>query len=130
MPEPNAATPDFHGQQNAVPVAPRVPVDQSVNTWSRFITTFEASEFTDWIDQSLLWKKTCYIGDWFPLLDLGFLPNQAKYAIFCRDNGAIIGEGVLMMLDRDNFAGVTLADYQFHHGNRKFNARVDIVSNN
>ncbi|KAG5817472.1 hypothetical protein H9Q74_010545 [Fusarium xylarioides] len=154
MAEPNAAVPDFQGEQNAVPVAPNVPVDLSVNTWSRFITTFEASEFTDWIDESLSWKKTCYIGDWSPLLKMrvrgtdskaffeylstnhwpNFQPNQAKHAIFCRDNGTIIGEGVVMMLNHDDFIltsvpGVTWAAYQFHHGNRKFNATVDIVSN-
>ncbi|KLP17436.1 Uncharacterized protein LW94_5412 [Fusarium fujikuroi] len=151
---PESAASKFHGEQNAVPVAPNVPVDPSVNTWSRFISTFEASEFTDWVDESLSWKKTCYIGDWSPLLKMrvrgpdskaffeylstnhwpNFQPNQAKHAIFCRDNGTIIGEGVLMMLDHDDFIftsvpGVTWAVYQFHHGNRKFNATVDIVSN-
>ncbi|KAF5975360.1 FAD dependent oxidoreductase [Fusarium bulbicola] len=123
MSEPNAAVPASDREQKAVPVAPNVPVDPSVNTWSRFITTFEASEFTDWIDESLSWKKTCHIGDWSPLLKIRvrgpdskaffeylstnhwpkFQPNQAKHAIFCRDNGTIIGEGVLMMLGHDDF---------------------------
>lgn len=66
---PESAASKFHGEQNAVPVAPNVPVDPSVNTWSRFISTFEASEFTDWVDESLSWKKTCYIGDWSPPQD-------------------------------------------------------------
>ncbi|KAF5584456.1 glycine cleavage system T [Fusarium subglutinans] len=153
MSEPNTAVPASNREQKAVPVAPNVPVDPSVNTWSRFITTFEVSEFTDWIDESLSWKKTCYIGDWSPLLKMrvrgpdskeffeylstnhwpSFQSNQAKHAVFYRDNGTIIGEGVLMMLGHDDFIftsvpGVTWAVYQFHHGNRKFNATVDIVS--
>ncbi|KAF4465112.1 glycine cleavage system T [Fusarium albosuccineum] len=130
-----------------------IPTDPSVNTWTRFITTFEASEFTDWIDESVSWKSTCYIGDWSPLLKIrvrgpdskmffeylstnywpNFKPGQAKHAIFCRDNGTVMGEGVVMMLADDDFIftsvpGVTWALYQFHRGSRRFNATVDIVT--
>jgi hypothetical protein len=30
------------------------------DAWSRF----GEPEYTDWLDESLSWKQTCYIGDW------------------------------------------------------------------
>ncbi|KPM37930.1 hypothetical protein AK830_g8625 [Neonectria ditissima] len=99
------------------------------------------------------WKSTCYIGDWSPLLKIrirgpeskafleylstnhwpNFKPFQAKHAILCQDNGTIMGEGVVMMLRNDDFIftsvpGVTWALHQFHRGSRKFNATIDIVT--
>jgi hypothetical protein len=29
-----------------------------------FTTRWGLPEYTDWIDESLSWKETCYIGDW------------------------------------------------------------------
>lgn len=131
-----------------------VPIDPSVKQWTRFINTFEATEFTDWIDESVSWKTTCYIGDWSPLLKIrvrgpeakaffehlstnhwpNWKPGQAKHSIMCRpDNGTIVGEGVVMMMGPDDFIyssvpGVVWATYQFHHGARKFNATLEDVS--
>lgn len=140
-------------QDSTLPITPMVPMDSSVNTWTRFITTFEASEFTNWIDESVSWKSTCYIGDWSPLLKMrvrgpdakaffeylstnhwpNFKQYQAKHAVFCRDDGKVMGEGVVMMLGHDDFIftsvpGVTWALYQFHRGSRKFDVTVDNVS--
>ncbi|KAI1095557.1 glycine cleavage T protein [Rostrohypoxylon terebratum] len=140
-------------ENSALSTAPMVPFNPSANTWTRFISTFEPSEFTNWIDESVSWKATCYIGDWSPLLKIrvrgpeakaffeylstnhwpNFPPLQAKQAIFCRDDGKIMGEGVVMMLGEDDFIftsvpGVVWALYQFHHGTRKFNATVEVVS--
>ncbi|KAI1453179.1 glycine cleavage T protein [Annulohypoxylon moriforme] len=133
--------------------APMVPMHPSANTWTRFISTFEPSEFTNWIDESVSWKSTCYIGDWSPLLKIrvkgpeakaffeylstnhwpNFKPLQAKHAIFCRNNGMIMGEGVVMMLGEEDFIfssvpGVVWAIYQFHCRTRKFNATLEVVS--
>ncbi|VUC34634.1 unnamed protein product [Clonostachys rosea] len=146
-------TPTTSQQTSMLPIAPNVPVDRTVTSWTRFINTFEASEFTDWIDESTSWKTTCYIGDWSPLLKIrvrgpdskaffeylstnhwpNFEIGQAKQAIFCRENGTIVGEGLVMMLGQDDFIftsvpGVTWALYQFHHGGKKFDARLDVVS--
>ncbi|XDG05701.1 hypothetical protein ABKA04_005316 [Annulohypoxylon sp. FPYF3050] len=140
-------------QSSALSTAPMVPFSPSANTWTRFISTFEPSEYTDWIDESVSWKATCYIGDWSPLLKIrvrgpeakaffeylstnhwpNFSPLQAKQAIFCRDDGKIMGEGVVMMLGEDDFIftsvpGVVWALYQFHQGSRKFNATIEVVS--
>lgn len=78
-------------------------------------TSWGKLEYTDWRDENLSWKKTCYIGDWsyldefrisgpdafrflsehavnsFAKFDIG----QAKHAIFCSHAGKVIGEGVL-----------------------------------
>ncbi|KAH7075087.1 glycine cleavage T protein [Paraphoma chrysanthemicola] len=138
---------------STISAAPMVPIDPSVNTWTRFITTFEPSEYTTWIDESVSWKTTCYIGDWSPLLKLrvrgpeakaffeylstnhwpDFRVHQAKHAIFCREDGKIVGEGVIMMLGHEDLIftsvpGVTWALYQFYHGARKFNATIEVVS--
>lgn len=140
-------------ESSVIPVAPMVPIGPAVNTWTRFISSFEAFEFTNWIDESVSWKTNCYIGDWSPLLKMRvqgpeaqaffeylstnhwpkFKPGQAKHAIFCRSNGNIMGEGIVMMLGDDDFIftsvpGVTWALYQFYHGVRKFNATVELVS--
>ncbi|KAI0899277.1 glycine cleavage T protein [Annulohypoxylon nitens] len=140
-------------QSSTLSTAPMVPFNPSVNTWTRFISTFESAEYTDWIDESVSWKATCYIGDWSPLLKIrvkgpeakaffeylstnhwpNFSPLQAKQAIFCRDDGKIMGEGVVMMLGEDDFIftsvpGVVWALYQFHQGSRKSNATIEVVS--
>ena len=62
-----------------------------------------------------------------------FQPNQGKHAIFCRDDGSVVGEGVLLMLAKDDFIftsvpGVTWAVFQFRHGRKKFNATLELVS--
>lgn len=84
---------------------------------------FRQGEFTDWRDEQLSWKRTCYIGDWsflpslvvegpdalqvfsdlavnsFARFDIG----QAKHAVFCNPSGKVITEGVLMRLDTDRY---------------------------
>ncbi|KAK7398738.1 hypothetical protein QQX98_011882 [Neonectria punicea] len=130
-------TPTASQETSTLPIAPNVPADPTVTSWTRFIGTFEASEFTDWIDESVSWKTTCYIGDWSPLLKIrvrgpdskaffehlstnhwpNFAIGQAKQAIFCRENGTIVGEGVVMMLGQDDFIFT-----------KKFDAKLDVVS--
>src|SRR5947209_20471501 len=76
---------------------------------------FGEPEYTDWLDESLSWKQTCYIGDWsflwqhrftgpgvlamlseitvnsFAKFDIG----QSKHAIHTNRNGKVIHAGVL-----------------------------------
>jgi vanillate/3-O-methylgallate O-demethylase len=86
-----------------------------------FTSRWGLPEYTDWMDESMSWKETCYIGDWsflwerrfkgpdalklfsdltvnsFAKFDIG----QAKHAIFCNDNGKVIHEGILARLGED-----------------------------
>ncbi len=86
-------------------------------------TSWGKAEYTDWQDENLSWKQTCYIGDWswldefhitgpdalkffsdyainsFAKFDLG----QAKHAVFCNKAGKVIGEGVLQRLGEEEF---------------------------
>ncbi|KAH7009577.1 glycine cleavage T protein [Ilyonectria destructans] len=137
----------------SVPITPMVPFDPSINTWTRFIGTFEPYEFTNWVDESVSWKTDCFIGDWSPLFKIrvrgpeaqkffefistnhwpNFKRGQAKHAIMCQDNGSVMGDGVLMMLGDDDFIftsgpGVPWAVFQFRYGQKKFDATLEIVT--
>ncbi|KAH8747239.1 glycine cleavage T protein [Diaporthe sp. PMI_573] len=140
-------------EPQTIKIAPMVPIDHSATSWTRFINAFEVAEFTGWIDESVSWKKTCYIGDWSQALKLrirgpeakAFLefistnhwPNlkrhQAKHSIMCRDDGNIMGEGLIMMLDQNDYIftsgpGIPWALFQAKHGRRKFDIETEIVS--
>jgi vanillate/3-O-methylgallate O-demethylase len=121
MEEPNLVTAHGTTKSPEVPVASMVPVDSSARTWTRFINSFEVSEFTDWRDESVSWKTTCYIGDWSQTLKLrirgpeakalleylstnswpNFRTYQAKHSIMYRADGKLMGEGLVMMLGQD-----------------------------
>jgi len=86
-------------------------------------TSWGKPEYTDWRDENLSWKHTCYLGDWSWLDEfqisgpdaLRFLSEhmvnsvakfaigQAKHAIFCNLRGKVIGEGVLLRLGEEEF---------------------------
>ncbi|WBY02943.1 hypothetical protein PE066_05235 [Ramlibacter tataouinensis] len=86
-------------------------------------TSWGKDEYTDWMDESMSWKTTCYVGDWSWLPELNiwgpdaqrFLSDftvnsmaaheigQAKHAIFCSKEGKVIGEGVLARLGEQEF---------------------------
>jgi vanillate/3-O-methylgallate O-demethylase len=138
-------------QTLSLPHAPAVPVAREVHTYTRFGTTFEPWEYTDWIDESMSWKDTLYIGDWSPLAKMRvrgpealeffssiavnsfakFDIGQAKHIILCNQMGKIVGEGVLMRLEGNDYLftsgpGVAWADYQFKRG--KFQAEAQLIS--
>jgi len=83
-------------------------------------------EYTNWKDEQMSWKKTCYIGDWsflggtlnllfegpealrlvsdisvnsFTKFDIG----QGKHVIQCNNDGKVIAEGILMRLGEEKF---------------------------
>jgi vanillate/3-O-methylgallate O-demethylase len=130
-----------------LPLAPALPLARKVSTYTRFGTTFEPWEYTDWIDESMSWKEALYIGDWSPLAKLWvkgpdalkffssiavnslakFDTGQAKHIILCNNAGKIMGEGVLMKMADDDFLftsgpGVAWADYCFRKAN--YNAQA------
>src|SRR5918998_2214367 len=102
---------------------PTVPFDPTVATYTQFAGYYEPYEYTDWIDESLSWKETCYIGDWSGLGKLRvrghdalrffseiavnslerFAIGQAKHAVLCNENGKVMGDGILMRLGDDDF---------------------------
>jgi vanillate/3-O-methylgallate O-demethylase len=87
--------------------------------WSRF----GQPEYTDWLDESLSWKNTCYIGDWSflwqhritgpdALTMLGditvnslakFALGQSKHAIHTNRDGKVIHEGILTRFGAEEF---------------------------
>jgi glycine cleavage system aminomethyltransferase T len=138
--------------KSALPISPSLPLARRVPTYTRFGTTFEPWEYTDWIDESMSWKETLYIGDWTPLAKIHvkgpdainffasiavnsfakFAIGQAKHVIFCNEGGKIMGEGVLMRLAEDEVLftsgpGVPWAAYCFEKGN--WNAEASQLGN-
>lgn len=138
---------------HTVHLSPAVPLDPKVNTWSRFGQVVEAYEYTGWVDESVSWKTDCYIGDWSSLAKArvtgpeakaffewmstncwpSFSPGQAKHAIFCQANGCVVGEGLVLMLAEDDFIftsgpGTVWLVYQFKFGKKKFDASLELVT--
>ncbi|NWL10389.1 glycine cleavage system protein T [Paenarthrobacter ureafaciens] len=84
---------------------------------------FGEIEFTDWIDESMAWKRTCSIGDWSWIWERRFKgPDaarlisgtvinsfakfdilQSKHATHCNEEGKVIAEGILTRLAEDEF---------------------------
>lgn len=101
---------------------------------------FGQHEYTDWIDESMSWKESCYIGDWSFLWERRFTGpdairlfsdisvnsfakfevGQAKHVIHCNDAGKVIHEGILSRLGEEEFMlfgrGCFWADYKLRHG--------------
>lgn len=102
---------------------PTVPYDPLIPRYNAFGGYYEPFEFTGWVDESMSWKETCYIGDWSPMTKIrisgadalrflsettvnsyaSFAIGQAKHAIFCNANGNVMGEGVLVRESDDSF---------------------------
>ncbi len=105
-----------------------------------------APEYTDWRDEQMSWKKTCYIGDWTFLWNLllegpearqllsdisvnsfaRFEIGQAKHVIQCNEAGKVIAEGILMRLGEERFATQSTpafyTAYKLHRGSYKARA--------
>lgn len=106
-----------------------------------FTVRFGLPEYTDWLDESLSWKKTASIGDWSFLWQrrivgpdalrllsdvsvnsfANYAIGQAKHLIHCNQDGKIIHEGVLSRLGEEEFMlhgrGGFWVDYHLRHGN-------------
>ncbi|QSE88144.1 aminomethyltransferase family protein [Rhodococcus pseudokoreensis] len=90
-----------------------------VYAWSRF----GQPEYTDWLDESMSWKETCYIGDWSFLWQHRFTGpdalrlfsdisvnsfakfdhGQSKHLIHTNTNGKVIHEGILTRFGDDDY---------------------------
>ncbi|WP_220187138.1 hypothetical protein [Pseudonocardia pini] len=104
--------------------------------WSRF----GAPEYTDWLDESLSWKNTCYIGDWSFLWQhrisgpdalrlmadhsvntfATFREGQSKHAIHTNRAGKVIHEGIVTRYGADDYVmhgrGGFWIDYRLAQG--------------
>ena len=118
-----------------------------------FTTRWGHPEYTNWIDESMSWKETCYIGDWSWLwerrfegpdalklfLDISvnsfskFDIGQAKHVIHCNEDGKVIHEGILSRLDEDEFMSFgrigLWADYKLRHGRYNASSQVGDLTN-
>lgn len=96
-------------------------------------------QFTNWIDESMSWKETCYIGDWSFLPSVryrgpdvlklfadcsvntmqNFEVGQSKHIIHTNKDGKIIEEGVLSRFGEDEYVAFSTfwADYFRRQGN-------------
>ncbi|MPT49005.1 MAG: aminomethyl transferase family protein [Sphingobium sp.] len=132
---------------------PEVPFDPLAVTYTRFGTGFEPHEYSGWIDESMSWKKTCFIGDWSPLLKLKikgpdairffsditvngykkFDIGQAKHIIMCNDDGKLMGEGVLMRQGEEEFlftSGPAIPWMLYQARKGQHNITTDLISQN
>lgn len=100
-----------------------------------FTSRWGEPEYTDWLDESMSWKKTCYIGDWSFMWERKytgkdvleffskytvnsfekFAIGQAKHAIHTNVDGKVIHEGILSRIGEDEYVlfgrGSFLMDY-------------------
>jgi vanillate/3-O-methylgallate O-demethylase len=96
------------------------------------------AEFTNWMDEQLSWKDTCYIGYWSFMPDLhvtgpdalelfrdlsinsfeSFPIGKAKHCVQCNEDGYVIGEGILFRYSEDEYRTQHLAGWP------KFNAET------
>lgn len=105
-----------------------------------FTTRWGLPEYTDWLDESMSWKESCYIGDWSFLWDRVFSGpdawrllsdfsvnsfakfdiDQSKHVIHCNRDGKVIHEGIVTRLSDDSFRmfgrGTFWLDYQLRKG--------------
>ena len=110
---------------------------------------FGEPEYTDWMDESMSWKQTCYIGDWSFLWQRWFRGpdalklfsdisvnsfakfeiGQSKHAIHCNNAGKIIHEGILSRFGEQEFLlfgrGCFWADYRLRHGSYDATSEAD-----
>lgn len=105
-----------------------------------FNVRFGLPEYTDWMDESMSWKETCYIGDWSFLAETrftgpdaaklladvsvnsfaNFAIGQSKHLIHTDTNGHVIHEGVLSRFGDEEYMlfgrGGFWTDYNLRHG--------------
>lgn len=90
-----------------------------IYAWSRF----GEPEYTNWLDEELSWKESCYIGDWSFLWQhhfrgpdvmrlfsditvntyKSFAVGQSKHAIHTNADGKVIHEGILTRYAEDDY---------------------------
>lgn len=93
------------------------------------------AEYTNWLEEQLSWKETCYLGDWSFMPDLrvqgpdalelfrdltvnsfvDFPIGKAKHAVQCNQDGKVIGDGILFRYDDDQYHTQHLAAWPMYN---------------
>lgn len=108
---------------------------------SSFDSIFGPPQYSNWVDESLSWKETCYLGDWTFLPDRkytgpdalklfadisinsmnGFEIGQSKHIIHCSPDGKIVHEGILSRIGPEALVAfgqnALYSDFKLHQGN-------------
>lgn len=114
-----------------------------------FTARWGLPEYTDWIDESMSWKETCYLGDWSFLWERRFwgpdalklfsdisvnsfsrfAVGQSKHVVHCNEDGKVIHEGILSRLGDEEFMlfgrGCFWADYKLRHGHYRAQSKAE-----
>ena len=135
--------------------SPFVPYDEKVVLYGTWPSRPYAIpwEYTGWRDESLAWKSSCYIhGNLNPsptwLIKgpdaLKFLSSylvnglkafevgMARHGIMCRDDGILVGDGVLLRTDEDEFISQWMAPYiayVFDQVKDQYDAKAETLTN-
>nr|BAW89545.1 berberine demethylenase [Burkholderia sp. CJ1] len=110
---------------------------------SHFTDSWGPPQFTNWVDESMSWKETCYLGDWTFLDALkytgpdvlklfadtsvntmqNFEIGQSKHVIHCNEDGKIIEEGILSRFGENEYVAFSMywADHVRRQGNYDVN---------
>jgi vanillate/3-O-methylgallate O-demethylase len=118
-----------------------------------FTECFGQPEYTDWLDESLSWKQTCYIGDWSFLWERRFSGpdvlrlfaetsvnsfatfeiGQAKHVVHCNEAGKVIHESIISRLGEQDFMvfgrGTFWLDYRRRQGRYNVGSEPDDLFN-
>lgn len=113
----------------------------NVAVFRKFLANWEPWVYTNWIEECMSWKETCYIGDWSALVKFhvkgpdtikfytdvcangisDWAVGQAKHAVMCREDGKVAGEGVALRLADDEIISTGSigywSEYKFRTGN-------------
>lgn len=103
----------------------------NVAVYRKFLANWEPWVYTNWIEECMSWKETCYIGDWSSLVKFhlkgpdtikfytdvcannisNWAVGQAKHGIMCNEDGKVAGEGVVMRLGEDEIISMGSIGY-------------------
>lgn len=113
-----------------------------------FTSRWGMPEYTDWLDESMSWKNSCYIGDWSFLWQRRYRgPDvlklfsdtsinsfakfdimQSKHVTHCNQDGKVIHEGILSRWGEDDYMlfgrGSFLMDFHLRKGNYRVTSEV------
>ena len=114
-----------------------------------FTVRWGQPEYTTWMDESMSWKESCYIGDWSFLWEhhyrgpdalrlfsdiscaslAKFEIGQCKHCIHTNDDGKVISEGILARLGEEHLLlfgrGGFWANYNLERGSYKVTSTRD-----
>ncbi|HWH26303.1 MAG TPA: hypothetical protein VNT53_06635 [Pseudolysinimonas sp.] len=105
-------------------------------------------QYTNWVDESLSWKHSAYLGDWsfLPTIKFtgpdvlrlfsevsvntmkNFAVGQSKHIIQCNDDGKIIDDAVLSRTGENEYISFSTAWVDYHRRQGDFDVEVEWLS--